>query len=655
MLSPVSTGMSCYQHFIYLSRYSRFIHEEGRREVWSETIARYFNFFAQHLKETCSFKLTDLIRAELEDAVLQLKVMPSMRALMTAGPALERDNIAGYNCAYIVIDKPKAFSELMYILLNGTGVGFSVEREYVKKLPEVPETMYPSDTTIVVGDSKLGWAKAFNELVSLLYTGYIPKWDLSHIRPAGSILKTFGGRASGPEPLLELFNFIVATFEQHRGRQLTSLAAHDICCMVGNCVVVGGVRRSALISLSDLSDSMMRTAKSGQWWSHTPYRQLSNNSAVYTNGKPTMDAFMDEWHALYASKSGERGIVSRSAMKANIRRSNTFREEHFGKTSILYRDDDHDFGVNPCAEIILRPNQFCNLTEVVVRSGDTLDELKEKVRLATILGTFQSTLTNFKFISKKWTDNTEEERLLGVSLTGIMDHEILSGDLIDETRLKKYLTELRKVAIETNMEWAKKLGIPSSRAITSVKPSGTVSQLVNSASGIHARHAPFYLRSVRSNKHDPLCHLMIDQGFPHEQDKSNPEQIVFYFPIKSPETSVCRRDMSAIRQLEVWKMYQMYYTEHKPSVTVSVREEEWMEVGAWVYKNFEFMAGVSFLPMSDHIYQQAPYQDLTEEEYQAWQEKMPKLVNWNKLVDYEKSDLTTGSGELACVAGCEII
>jgi ribonucleoside-triphosphate reductase len=647
-----SISVSDYQQFIYLSRYSRFLHEENRRETWPETVARYFDFFKIHLKETCGFNLTKEMRYELEHAVLQHQVMPSMRCLMTAGPALERDNICGYNCSYLPLDSAKAFSELMYILLNGTGDGFSVERQlYVNKLPTIPESMYPTDTTIIVGDSKLGWAKALNELISLLYTGYIPKWDVSKLRPAGSILKTFGGRASGPEPLVELFKFIIAYFEQHKGQKLTSLACHDIACMIGNCVVVGGVRRSALISLSDLDDAQMRGAKSGQWWTLTPYRRIANNSAVYKDKRPDMSSFIDEWKSLYDSKSGERGLLSRYAAKQNIERSNAFRLANFDKPRL--RDTDWEFGTNPCSEINLRPNQFCNLTETVIRATDDIEMLKKKVELATILGTFQSTLTNFKFISKKWTDNTEEERLLGVSLTGIMDNQMTNG--CDMEMLKYYLTELRKTAIHTNAVWAKKLGIPQSVAITAVKPSGTVSQLVNSSSGIHARHADYYLRSVRNNKRDPISNLMIDAGFPHEEDRMSPSDWVFSFPVKSPSLSIKRHDMDALRQLEIWKMYQLYWTEHKPSVTVSVREEEWMKVGSWVFDNFEHMSGISFLPMSDHVYQQAPYQDLTKEEYGSWLEKMPSNVDWSRLAEYEKTDETTGSQELACAAGCELV
>ena len=558
-------------------------------------------------------------------------------------------NLLTGNCAYTAIDSPKVFAEILYILMCGTGVGFSVERQYTNKLPEVPDTLYPTDTTIIVADSKLGWAKALNELISLLYTGLIPKWDLSKLRPAGSILKIFGGRSSGPDPLDRLFKFVVASFEQHKSSKLDSLACHDIACMVGECVVVGGVRRSAMISLSNLSDTRMRSAKTGQWWKLTPWRSISNNSAVYTDRQPPMETFMDEWKSLYDSKSGERGIFSRHAARSTIERSNKFRENNFGKNVRLIETDE-DWGCNPCSEVLLRDSQFCNLSEVVIRPNDTLEILKRKVRIAAIFGTFQSTLTNFKFISKKWKDNTEDERLLGVSLTGIMDNKLTSGQLGTE-KLKECLTELRKVVIQTNMEFAKDIGIPLSTASTSVKPSGTVSALNDTSSGIHARHAPFYLRTVRSDKKDPLSQLMIDQGVPYEDDQAHPESVyVFSFPMKSPKNAIFRHEVDAIKQLETWMIYQMYWTDHKPSVTVSVKENEWMKVGSWVFDNFEYMSGVSFLPFSDHSYAQAPFQDLLEDEYKEWMKKMPKHIDWSLLSKYETSENANlqGQMELAC-------
>ena len=645
-----------FQKYIYISRYSRYLWEEKRRETWPETVGRYFDFFAQFLKENNGFKLSGELRKELESAVLGLKVMPSMRCIMAAGLALERENIGGYNCAYVAIDNPKAFAEVLYILMQGTGVGFSVERQYVNKLPEVPEEFYPTDTTIIVRDSKLGWANALQELISLLYTGLIPKWDTSKVRPAGSILKTFGGRASGPEPLIRLFKFIVQIFQNSRGQRLTSLDCHEIVCMIGECIVVGGVRRSALISLSNLSDTRMRNAKTGQWWTTKPWLSLSNNSAVYTDKFPPMAVFIDEWKSLYDSKSGERGIFSRWAARNVIQHSNDFRKTYFPDVESLRQriTDYDDFGCNPCSEIILKDKEFCNLSEIVVRPDDTLESLLKKVRLATILGTFQSCLTNFKFLSSKWKKNTEDERLLGVSLTGIIDNEVLAGKHGEEI-LKEWLTEMRKTAIETNLQFAKKLSIDPSVAITCVKPSGTVSSLTGTSSGIHARHAPYYVRTVRSDKKDPLAQLMIDQGVPVENDRMRPEaNYVFSFPMKAPEKSIFRYDMDAISQLNLWLLYQKHWTDHKPSITVTVKEEEWLKVGAWVYENFDWMSGVSFLPYSDHSYEQAPFQDITKEQYEAFVEKFPKTINWEKLTEYEKEDRTTGSQELACSAGCEI-
>ena len=628
-----------YQEFIHLSRYSRWLPKENRRETWSETVSRYFDFFEQHLQDNCKFKLDSEIRGELEDAVLSLKIMPSMRCLMTAGEALKRENIAGYNCSYIAVDKPQAFDEILYVLMNGTGVGFSVERQFVSKLPTVADEFHMSDTTIVVQDSKLGWAKAFKELVAMLYHGQIPKWDLHKVRPAGAVLKTFGGRASGPEPLERLFQFTKEIFQNAAGRQLSSIECHDIVCKTAEIVVVGGVRRSALISLSNLSDDRMRIAKSGQWWIDNGQRALANNSACYTE-KPDMGIFMDEWKSLYESKSGERGIFNRASAQRIAEKSER-------------RNTEYDFGTNPCSEIILRSREFCNLSEVVVRPEDTEDTLLNKVKLATILGTIQSTLTNFKYVTKDWKKNCEEERLLGVSLTGIMDNKWTAGKL---PGLHTLLQNLRRMSIDTNKDWSKMLGINQSTAITCVKPSGTVSQLVDSASGIHARHNPYYIRTVRGDKKDPLTKMMVDMGFPAEDDVMKPlDTTVFSFPIKCSEDAVFRQDMNAIEQLELWKLYQEHWCEHKPSVTISVKETEWIEVGAWVYKNFDLMSGVSFLPYSEHTHKQAPYQDCDEKDYEKLLNKMPVNVDWTKLSDYETSDMTVGSQELACSSGsCEI-
>ena len=641
-----------YQNFIATSRYARWLDDEQRRETWQETVDRYINYVT-HKEETMdklreSTSMWSNMKIELRNAITRLDVMPSMRALMTAGEALERDNTAGYNCSYLPVDDPKSFDEAMYILLCGTGVGFSVERQYISKLPEVPEHLYNSDTCIVVKDSKEGWAKAFRMLVALLYAGEIPTWDVSRVRPAGARLKTFGGRASGPAPLVDLFNFTVNMFKANTGKKLSSYDCHSIMCKIGEIVVVGGVRRSAMISLSNLSDIRMRHAKSGQWWQDAPHMALSNNSVAYTD-KPDGETFLREWTGLVESKSGERGIFNRVASKKQV--------EKYGR-----RDPNFEFGTNPCSEIILRPYQFCNLTEVVIRADDTKETLKHKVKLATILGTIQSTLTNFPYLRKVWKKNTEEERLLGVSLTGIMDCPLTNGTsskntLLSHIHLEELLQELRQVAVDTNKEWAKKLNIPQSTAITCVKPSGTVSQLVDSASGIHARHSEYYIRTVRGDNKDPLTQFMIEQGIPSEPDVTKPnDTTVFSFPIKSPKGCITRNDLTAIQQLEMWMIYQRYWCEHKPSVTITVRDDEWMEVGAFVFKHFDEMSGVSFLPHSDHTYQQAPYQDCTEEEYNAMLDKFVYDINWSQLAEYEKEDTTAGNQTFACSGDvCEIV
>lgn len=641
-----------YQSYIHKSRYARWLPDKKRRETWGETGARYFDFFTEHLQTENNYTLPKELRKELEEAVLNLEVLPSMRCLMTAGKALAKENISGYNCSYVPIDDPRAFDEALYILMNGTGLGFSVERQYVNKLPEVPEELHPTETTLVIADSKLGWAKGLKELISLLYSGLIPSWNLDRVRAAGMPLKTFGGRASGPEPLNRLFKFTVNLFQHAKGRKLSSIECHDLVCMIADIVVVGGVRRSALISLSNLSDDRMRGAKTGDWWSQNVHRALANNSAVYTE-KPNMEIFMKEWKSLYDSKSGERGIVNRQAMNKQVLKN--------GRRVA----DKWEFGTNPCSEIILRPNQFCNLSEIVVRETDTFDTLKRKAVLATILGTFQSTLVNFRYLRKRWMDNTGEERLLGVSLTGIFDNNVLNGKNSDFENsgfkgfksLADILEALKQVCIDTNKEYANKLGIPISTAITCVKPSGTVSQLVNASSGIHTRHSPYYIRTVRADKKDPLAQFMLKSGFPCEPDVMKPEDVlVFSFPVKSAQDAVFRTDITAVQHLETWLLYQDHWTEHKPSITISVKDDEWFEVGAWVYKNFDRMSGVSFLPMSDHVYQQAPYQDCTKEEYEAALEKMPKNINWNELAKFETSDKTIGAQELACSAnGCEIL
>ena len=632
-----------YQNYIAISRYARWIEKENRRETWSETVERYVSYMQGRYEKLTKKKLDKKERDRWVDAITTLKVMPSMRALMTAGPALDKDNVAGFNCSYVAIDNVRTFDEIMYILMCGTGVGFSVERQYVDKLPEIAEKFHTTETVIKVRDSKIGWAKSYRELIAMLYAGQIPQFDVSLVRPAGAKLKTFGGRASGPDPLRDLFKFSIETFQKASGRKLNSIECHDIVCKIADVVVCGGVRRSALISLSNLSDIRMRDAKTGQWWDNNPQRSYANNSVAYTE-KPDIGTFMKEWVSLYDSKSGERGIFNRVASQKMATRSGR-------------RDGEHDFGTNPCSEIVLRNKQFCNLSEVVVRPEDTEETLKEKVEIATIFGTLQSTLSDFRYLTKQWKDNTEEERLLGVSLTGIMDNFILSGGAFNQAVLKSMLVNLKDHAIETNKKWAELLGVNQSTAITCVKPSGTVSQLVDSASGIHPRYSPYYLRTVRADKKDPLCDMMIDKGFHAEDDVMKPNDTkVIYFPMKSPVESVMRDAKSAIEQLEIWKTYQLYWCEHKPSITVYVKEEEWLQVGAWVYENFDVMSGVSFLPHSDHSYKQAPYQEVDKKTYQEWLTKTPRNINWMDLTKYEKEDTTTSSKELACTAGaCEIV
>jgi len=625
--------MNDYQNFIAISRYARWLEKENRRETWTETVDRYCDYMYNKFPNVF-VDGTDGIG----DYIKELKVMPSMRALMTSGKALDKCNVAGYNCSYLAVDDLRAFDEAMYILMCGTGVGFSVERNCVDKIPAINEHFENSKTVIKVADSRSGWARALRELLAMLSVGQIPTLDVSLVRPAGAKLKTFGGRASGPAPLLDLYKFCVATFKNAAGRKLYPIECHDMMCKIGEVVVVGGVRRSALISLSNLNDDQMRHAKSGNWWETHGHRALSNNSVAYKL-KPEMETFMREWFSLVESKSGERGIFNRqSAVK------------QAGKSG--RRNTEFDFGTNPCSEIILRPNQFCNLTEVVIREDDNIDTLQDKVKVATILGTYQSTLTDFKYLRKMWKDNTIEERLLGVSLTGIMDNQITNGSAGD---IRFILDTLRETAIETNKEWADRLGINQSTAITCVKPSGTVSQLVDSASGIHARHSKYYIRTVRGDNKDPLTQLMIDEGVPNEPDAMNPDSVtVFSFPTKSPENSVTRNDTTALDQLELWLKYQQHWCEHKPSITITVRDHEWMEVGAWVYKHFDEVSGISFLPHSEHTYVQAPYQEIEEDDYESIKD-MPK-ISWENLSNFEKEDQTKSTKELACSSdACEIV
>ena len=623
--------MDAYQQYIHKSRYARYLPDEQRRETWEETVNRYIDYWVDRAG------LNDFEVSEIFKSIHDLDVMPSMRALMTAGPALDRDNVAGFNCSYLPIDHPKAFDEMMYVLMCGTGVGFSVERQYISKLPEVAEEFHDTDSSIHVSDSKIGWAKAYRELIAMLYSGQLPKWDVSGVRPAGSTLKTFGGRASGPEPLEDLFRFTVEIFRGAAGRRLSSIECHDLCCKIAQIVVVGGVRRSALISLSNLTDDRIRRAKVGQWWLDNPQRGLANNSACYTE-KPDFPAFLDEWKSLYESYSGERGMFSRVASQKQAAKNER-------------RDATYDFGTNPCSEIILRPYQFCNLSEVVVRSTDSLADLKRKVRVAAILGTLQATLTDFRYLRKIWRTNTEEEALLGVSLTGIMDHPVLSGR-DDNAKLKKWLTAMREEAIAVNKDWAARLGINPSAAITAVKPSGTVSQLVDSASGIHPRYAEHYIRRVRADSRDPLCSVLEAAGIPVETDVTSPSTKVFSFPMKAPDGAVTASEMGAMEQLDLWEIYQDYWCEHKPSMTCYYRDSEFLEVGQWLYNKFDKISGISFLPYSDHTYQQAPYEPIDAATYKKLVKDFPQEISWDIA---EASDMTEGSQQLACTGNnCEL-
>lgn len=628
-----------YSQFIHLSRYARWVDGKGRRETWEETVDRYVNFM---FDKQCAGKVPKDIKEELRQAILNLEVMPSMRCMMTAGKALEIDNVAAFNCAFVAIDNISAFDEMLYILMCGAGVGFSVERQFIAELPIVADRMHPSRTIIKVEDSRVGWADAYRELISMLYQGRIPEWDVSEVRPAGAKLVTFGGRASGPQPLVDLFRFTIETFKASVGRRLTSIECHDLCCKIGEIVVVGGVRRSAEISLSNPSDDRMRHAKDGNWGDVTPWRGMANNSACYTE-KPDMGVFFREWIALYESKSGERGIFNRQAAKAQAAK--------YGR-----RDPNHHFGCNPCSEIILRSRQFCNLSEVVIRPGDSIKELMRKIRLATIMGTMQATLTKFRYLSPAWKKNTEEEALLGVSLTGIMDNELTSGRQ-GKKELREALEALREYAVKVNKEWSGKLGINPAAAITCVKPSGTVSQLVDCSSGIHARFAKKFIRRVRCDKKDPMARMMAESGFPVEDDVYKPEhQYVFSFPVAVPEVSITADQINAIEQLELWLAYQNHWCEHKPSMTVYVREHEWMEVGAWVYKHFDSVSGIAFLPYSGHNYKQPPYQACNQAEFDELRKKMPQKVDWAALSKYESDDSSISHKEYACTgSSCEIV
>lgn len=630
--------MTPYETYIAKSRYSRYLDDKGRREHWDETVSRYFDFMESHLRDKHNYTLTPELRNRLETAVVNRQALPSMRSLMTAGDALERQNVAGYNCSFLPIDDPKAFDEAMYILLCGTGVGFSVERKYVNRLPEIPEELFESNTVVHVKDSKEGWAKALRQVMALLWAGEIPKWDVSGVRAAGTRLKTFGGRASGPEPLVELFKYTVAKFKGAKGRKLHTIECHDLLCKIGEVVVVGGVRRSAMISLSDLDDDRMAHAKAGNWWDGNGQRALANNSAVY-DVKPDVGQFMREWSNIYESHSGERGIFNRYASEAQAAKNG---RRVLGK----------EWGTNPCSEIILRPYQFCNLSSVIVRSDDDMASLKEKVTIATILGTFQSTLTNFPYLRKVWQTNTEEERLLGVSMTGILDNKLLNN--VYDSELAGRLEELKNVAVDTNKHLAAELGINASAAITCVKPEGTVSQLTGTASGIHPQHSAYFIRRVRSDAKDPLTSFLKDSGFPWEPCVMKPDStVVFSFPMKTPEGARLREDLSAIEHLQLWLTFQRHWCEHKPSVTISVNENEWPKVGAWTWEHFDEITGVSYLPMDGGTYRQAPYESIDESTYNLLLGGMPTTINWDNM--REVTDNVEGAQTLSCTAGgCEI-
>lgn len=626
--------MTPYNTFIAKSRYSRFLDDKNRREHWGETVARYFDFMEKHLATKQNYTLTPELRKELQEAVTNLDVVPSMRAVMTAGQALERQNVAAFNCSYLPIDDPKAFDEAMYILLCGTGVGFSVEQQYVTKLPEVPDQLFASQTSIMVSDSKEGWAKSLRQLIALLYSGEIPKYDMSKVRPAGARLKTFGGRASGAQPLEDLFKFVISKFKTAAGRKLSSLECHDILCKIGEVVVVGGVRRSAMISLSDLTDDKMAHAKAGNWWDGQGQRALANNSATYEE-TPAIGQFMREWTSIYESHSGERGIFNREASQKQAAKNGR-------------RDATYEFGTNPCSEIILRPYQFCNLSSCIIRSTDTEGDLLRKIRLATILGTFQASLTNFPYLRKIWQKNTEEEALLGVSMTGILDNHLLNDP--EDANLPGLLEKLRDVAVNTNAEYAAAIGINQSVAVTAIKPEGTVSQLCSTASGIHPQHSQYYIRRVRADNKDPLTQFMLKSGFIGEPCVMKPESTtVFSFPVAVAEGALLREDLSAVEHLKLWLLYQRHYCEHKPSVTISVLENEWMEVGAWVYKHFDEVTGVSFLPMDGGTYRQAPYEECTEEDYKKLLAQQPGGIDWDNFQEYD--DNVEGAQMLSCTAG----
>ncbi|MDA0320449.1 MAG: recombinase [Proteobacteria bacterium] len=620
------------EEYVYISKYSKFLHDQNRRETWAETVKRYkANVLDRHL----SNEMAEIIAR----AILNLEVVPSMRMLATAGPALDRDNVCGYNCAYKAITQPRDFSDALFILSSGTGMGYSVEKKYISQLPKVPSSVKMDEVSFTVQDSREGWQEAVQFAMEEGFLGNIYEYDLSLLRPEGAILKTFGGRSSGPEPLRKTLNYINDLFKKAAGRQLTSLECHDLMCMIASCIVAGGVRRSAMISLGDIDDVEMRNAKNWSLGAFPEERHSANNSYV-TNGTPSKEEFEAEWSAMVAGKSGERGIFNRASAKAQA--------EKFGRKVA-------DFGCNPCSEILLVDDgQFCNLSEVIIRADDDFYDLKRKVELATIIGTVQSTFTHFPALPKNWTDNCEEERLLGVSMTGIMDNPLTNGVLAG---LPGRLNELRNFAIDTNKKWAEKLGISAAASVTCVKPSGSVSALTGTASGIHSRWSDYYIRRTIQSNADPLTQLMIDEGIPHEPSATKPDlETVFSFPIASPLGAVTNGTRSAIEQMEMWLTYQRNWTTHKVSATISVKSDEWDDLAKFVYDHFDEIAGVSFLPYDDHAYVQAPYEQISAEKYEELNLAFPISVNWSRLPEFEIEDTTKASQELACTGGaCEIL
>ncbi len=621
--------------FVYYRTYSRWVEAEDRRETWIETVDRYMSFMAENLKD----KLSEKEYTEIRNFILEHKSVPSMRLLQFAGKAARTTNVCAYNCSFIAPTLLQDFGEIAYILMCGTGVGFSVEYQTVETLPQIKRQTGTMLTDYIIEDSKEGWADAIVYGMQTWYDGKDVRFDYSKIRPAGSRLKTMGGRASGPGPLRDLMDFMRNRILARQGRRLKTIDVHDVICKIGEVVVAGGVRRSALISLSDLDDQEMRNSKIGTFYYHSPQRSMANNSAIY-NSKPTPEEFMEEWLALMKSGTGERGIFNRGSL----------RDQLPARRVELVDEGLNIMGTNPCGEIILQSKQFCNLTEVIARPEDTEATLMEKIRVATILGTYQATLTNFPYLSKDWQQNCRTERLLGVSITGQWD--------CPAVRESAMLQKLKTKAQEVNQEYAKRFGINPSTCITCVKPSGNTSQTTDSSSGLHPRYSPYYLRRVRISATDPLFHMLRDQKVPYYpevgQTMENATTFVVEFPIKSPDGAICRNDITALEQLEYWKNVKESYTEHNPSVTVYVGEQEWFEVGNWVYKNWDIVGGISFLPRSNHAYALAPYQEITKEEYEAARANFPQL-DFSDLVLYEKSDETENKREIACAGGaCEL-